>query len=161
MPVEFQIRLAAPDDAEIIAQVLHGSFVEFRPLYTQGGFAATSLPADQVAARMSQGPVWIAFHEDAVLGSVAAVIEEESVYMRGMAVLPSARGLGVGGRLVETVEQWTLKQGLNRIFLSTTPFLYAAIRLYEKHGFQRMDTAPHELFGTPLFLMEKKLSRHQ
>jgi GNAT superfamily N-acetyltransferase len=142
-----------------IAGVLHESFVEFEPLYTREGFAATALTPEQVAARMREGPAWIAFHEEVILGSVAAVIKKESVYMRGMAVLPAARGLGVGARLVETVEEWTLKQGLSRVFLSTTPFLHSAIRLYEKQGFQRMNVPPQDLLGTPLFMMEKKISQ--
>jgi hypothetical protein len=42
------------------------------------------------------------------------------------------------------------------LFLSTTPFLNAAIRLYELNGFRRPGE-PHDLFGTPLFTMEKFL----
>ena len=45
------------------------------------------------------------------------------------------------------------------MFLSTTPFLESAIRLYEKFGFQRTSDGPLDLFGTPLFTMQKSLSR--
>ena len=48
-------------------------------------------------------------------------------------------------------------QGFQRMFLSTTPFLLAAVRLYEQFGFQPTDAGPRELFGTPLFTMEKRL----
>ena len=54
------------------------------------------LGTDQVLARMQEGPVWVALREGAVLGTVAAVVKGESVYIRGMAVLPSARGSGAG-----------------------------------------------------------------
>jgi ribosomal protein S18 acetylase RimI-like enzyme len=42
-----------------------------------------------------------------------------------------------------------------RLFLSTTPFLDRAISLYERFGFQRNEEGLRELFGTPLFTMEK------
>jgi GNAT superfamily N-acetyltransferase len=81
--------------------------------------------------------------------------------MRGMGVVPDARGLGIGARLREQVERWATDQGgvriFLRIFLSTTPFLNAAIRLYERFGFRRTDEGPHDLSGTPLFTMKKNV----
>jgi GNAT superfamily N-acetyltransferase len=77
--------------------------------------------------------------------------------MRGMGVVPDARGLGIGARLLEQVERWATDQGGVRIFLSTTPFLNAAIRLYERFGFRRTDEGPHDLSGTPLFTMKKNV----
>jgi GNAT superfamily N-acetyltransferase len=151
---EIQIRRAGPEDAGAIARVLYESFVEYKPLYTPGGFSATALDEQQVVARMSEGPVWVAEREGQIAGSVAAVIKSGSVYMRGMAVLANVRGFGVGGRLIEVVERWGQKSGFSRISLSTTPFLHSAIRLYEKHGFRRID-GQLDLFGTPLFAMEK------
>lgn len=151
------IRRAERDDAQAIAGVLHQSFIEFKALYTDDGFAATALSAEQVISRMQEGPVWVALHEDALLGTVAAVVKDESVYIRGMAVLPRARGTGVGAQLLQQIETWTRQEGYNRLFLSTTPFLDSAIRLYERFGFRRTDPELHDLFGTPLFTMEKFL----
>jgi putative acetyltransferase len=152
-----EVRLAGPEDAPVIAAVLHASFVEFKSLYTEGGFAATALGLERVLIRMREGPVWVALREGVVMGTVAAVVRDESVYVRGMAVLPEARGSGAGARLLRQVEDWTRGQGLTRLFLSTTPFLDSAIRLYERFGFRRMDDGLHDLFGTPLFTMEKTL----
>ena len=55
-----QIRLATPDDLTSLACLLHDSFVEYRSLYTQEGFAATTPSNDQLLQRMNEGPVWIA-----------------------------------------------------------------------------------------------------
>jgi ribosomal protein S18 acetylase RimI-like enzyme len=44
------------------------------------------------------------------------------------------------------------------MLLSTAPFLDRAIRLYERFGFRRTNEGPHDLFGTPLFSMEKVIS---
>lgn len=153
------IRPAGPNDAPAIAVVLYQSFAECRPLYTERGFAATALTAEQIVMRMQEGPVWAALREAVVLGTVSAVANGESVYIRGMAVLPVARGSGTGAALLRCVEDWAVSQGSSRLFLSTTPFLDSAIRLYQGSGFSRTDKGPHELFGTPLFTMEKEISK--
>jgi GNAT superfamily N-acetyltransferase len=154
---EIQIRDAGPQDAADIAKVLFESFVEYEGLYTREGFAATTPNADQIMARMREGPTWVAFRGATLLGSVGAVVKEQAVYMRGMGVLPAARGLRVGARLLQCVEDWAFGQGCCRVFLSTTPFLKAAISLYEGAGFRRTEDGPRDLFGTPLFTMEKNL----
>jgi GNAT superfamily N-acetyltransferase len=74
-----------------------------------------------------------------------------------MAVLSSHRGHGIGHLLLQAVEQFAIAQGFQCMFLSTTPFLEQAIRLYEQFGFHRAHDVPHELFGTPLFSMVKRL----
>lgn len=154
-----QIRSAEIEDCVAIAGVLRESFAEFKPLYTDGGFAATALGSEQIEARMREGPVWVALGDAVIVGTVSAVKNGESVYVRGMAVLPSARGSGAGSRLLEQVECWAVDGNISRIFLSTTPFLDSAIRLYEKFGFQRIVEGPHDLFGTPLFRMEKVIGK--
>jgi len=159
MTEEIQIRLAGPEDAAAIAAVLYESFAEFRPLYTDGGFAATTPDAEHVSLRMREGTAWLAVREGTVLGTVTAVVRGDAIYMRGMAVLPAARGSGTGARLVEEVERFALRERCGRIFLRTTPFLKAAIRLYERCGFRRTDAGPHDLFGTPLLTMEKTVQR--
>jgi GNAT superfamily N-acetyltransferase len=156
--LELQIRPVDPEEASLVATVLYKSFAEYESFYTPEGFSATTPNADHILHRMSEGPVWAAYRGAEMLGTVAAVIKGESLYMRGMAVAPSARGLGVGTRLLFQVEKWARQQGCVRMFLNTTPFLSAAIRLYEGSGFRRTGEGPHDLFGTPLFSMEKVVS---
>jgi GNAT superfamily N-acetyltransferase len=161
MPVALQIKIrrAGPNDAQAIAEVLHASFIEFKALYTDGGFAATTPSAEKIVKRMSEGPVWVALLDGSVAGTVAAAVKDESVYVRGMAVLPAARGAGVGAKLLQQVERWAASEFHARIFLSTTPFLTSAIGLYERFGFRRTDDHLHDLLGTPLFTMEKIVPR--
>lgn len=155
------IRLAANADAEKIANVLLRSFDEYRPSYTSRAFDATTPSAKGVLARLQEGPIWVAEHDGDVIGTVSAVRREDSVYIRGMAVLPNAREKHIGSVLLERVELFAREASCRRVFLSTTPFLDRAIRLYERCGFQRIDDGAHDLFGTPLFTMEKWLVRHQ
>jgi len=99
--------------------------------------------------------------EDApiVSGILRQSFADDPVHIRGMAVLPAARTIGVGSDLLAHMESWALEQACSRLFLSTTPFLHTAIRMYERFGFRQNDQGSHDLFGTPLFTMEKRIVR--
>ena len=152
-----QIRAATTEDAEAIASVLSRSFAEFKSAYTPEGFAATTPTADQLRARWSEGQVWIAVINDSVVGTVSAVIQNDALYVRSMAVLPAERGQSIGRLLLKEAEAYALASNCKRLLLSTTPFLSEAIKLYERSGFRHSTEGPRELFGTPLFTMEKQL----
>lgn len=151
------IRLAVPDDAAAITSLLLKSFVEYKALYTSEGFAATVCTPDVVKARMDEGPVWVAQENQTIVGTMSAILKGERLYIRGMAVDPAARGKRIGRKLLDYAEGFALKKKLRCLFLSTTPFLSRAIKLYEDYGFRHHDEGPDNLFGTPLFTMLKHL----
>lgn len=154
---DVKIRLADASDAETIATVLYESFVEYESLYTPKGFAATSITSEEIVNRMREGPVWVAVRNEVIVGTASVVPKDESLYLRGMAVLPTARGQRTGELMLAQIEIFAVTEGLHRLFLSSTLFLDRAIRLYERFGFRRTGEGPHELFGTPLFTMEKAM----
>ena len=131
------VRTANILESPAIAAVLHAAFIEFEPIYTPGGFAATIPTTEQIEARWHEGPVWIALQNGAIVGTVSAVPRGESLYVRSMAVLLEARGQHIGERLLDEIEAYAREHGHTRLYLSTTPFLDRAIHLYEKYGFQR------------------------
>src|SRR5579863_8203211 len=94
------VREATPVDARAISGLLRDAFREFEAFYTPEAFGATVLPESGVIARMQQGPVWVVELGPALIGTAAAVCEQESITVRGMAVHPSARGHGVGRMLL-------------------------------------------------------------
>ena len=152
-----QLRLASPDDADAIASVLHQAFREFQHLYTPEGFAATTPSPQQIHGRFHQGPVWIAKSDNRIVGTAAAMPEENVLYIRSVAVLPPYAGHGIGKLLLEQIEQFAKSAGYNQLLLTTTPFLTAAIHLYERVGFRHLEDGPRDLFGTPLLAMAKDL----
>lgn len=152
-----EVRRALPSEADAISRVLHEAFVEFESSYIHEAYAATTPGTEQVANRFAEGPLWVAVQDGTIVGTVSAVPKGDALYVRSMAVLSDARGLGIGVLLLAEVESYALAHGHKTLFLSTTPFLTGAIRLYERAGFQRTDDGPHDLFGTPLFTMVKTL----
>jgi len=153
-----QLRRARAGDEIAISSVLLEAFREYLPQYTPAGFAATTPSPSEVLQRMEEGPVWVAMIEPDIVGTVSAVLRgERALYIRGMAVLPEARGLQIGNLLFELIEEHAKENGCTKLVLSTTPFLDRAIRLYERLGFVRTEEGPDDLHGTPLFTMEKVL----
>ncbi len=150
------MRLASVDDASAIALILYESFLEYESLYTAEAFAATVLTSEKIRSRITEeGGVWVAQYNDVPAGTVSGLPMNDQLYIRSMAVAPSARGCGVGRLLLRQMERSALDDGLTRLTLKTTPFLTRAIRLYEHFGFRAIDHKPDDLFGTPLIVMEK------
>jgi GNAT superfamily N-acetyltransferase len=153
-----QLHQASQADARAIASILLQVFAEFERLYTKRAYAATVLSTDGIVARMNEGLVWAAVCEGHLVGTAAAVRRGTGLYVRGMAVVPAARGFGIGLLLLKEAESFAKIVRAPRLFLSTTPFLLRAIQLYQAFGFHRTEEGPHDLFGTPLFTMEKLLT---
>ncbi len=93
------------------------------------------MPNRVIAARLDEGPIWVAESGGLVVGTVAAIARDDGRYIRSMAVAPMARSQGIGARLLEAIEACAVPAGHRRLTLSTTPFLGAAIALYERAGF--------------------------
>ena len=150
------IERAIPSDAGSIAGLLPGAFLEFKSLYTPAGFQATTPSAAEIIDRLAEGPTWIAKDGEIVVGTVSAIPQGDEVYIRSMAILPAQRGQGTASQLLTIVHAYAVSCGARRLVLSTTPFLSAAIRLYERTGFRRLP-GELDLHGTPLFVMVKEL----
>ncbi len=151
------IRLAEAYEAASIASVLYQAFVEYESVYTPEAFSATTPATEQIHLRWGEGPVWVAVQNNSIVGTVSAVPQGEALYIRSMALLPTVRGQGIGRLLLQAIEGFARARGCQRLFLSTTPFLLRAIRLYEHFGFRRSDEGANNLFGTPLLTMVKTL----
>ena len=154
-----QIRRATGADAEAVAQLLRDAFAEYERLYTRAGYAATTPDAQTIRARLADGPTWAAHEDGEILATVAAVAKDDGVYVRSMAVAPASRGKRTALHLMRQLELFAVSSKAPRLFLSTTPFLFSAIRLYESLGFRRTGEPPDDLHGTPLVTLARRLER--
>ena len=152
-----EIRRATASDMEAVAAVLRDAFLEFRHLYTKAAYAETTPDPDTLRRRLEEGPTWVATLQGKIVGTISAVEKPNGIYVRSTAVLRSARGNRITKLLLEEVQSFALSCGADRLILSTTLFLHAAIHLYGDFGFRRTRAPPNDLFNTPLFTMEKKL----
>jgi len=102
---------------------------------------------------------WIAERDGQNIGCVFLVQardEKTDRPERGVAQLrllliePSARGLGIGARLVAECERFARQAGYRRIKLWTQSTLLAARAIYGKAGYRLVGSEPHHSFGADL-----------
>jgi DNA-binding MarR family transcriptional regulator/GNAT superfamily N-acetyltransferase len=94
---------------------------------------------------------WIAERDGVPVGSVFLVrVDDETAKLRILLVEPSARGLGIGGRLVEECTSFARRAGYRRITLWTHSILVEARRLYARAGYRIVETQPFRGFGQEL-----------
>jgi GNAT superfamily N-acetyltransferase len=95
---------------------------------------------------------WIAELDGERVGCVfcAAADAEDTAQLRLLLVEPSARGAGVGSRLVDECLRFARRSGYRRITLWTNDVLPAARRIYERAGFGCDRREPHHSFGCDL-----------
>jgi GNAT superfamily N-acetyltransferase len=109
-------------------------------------YAATATPGRDAA--------WIAEDGGRRVGCVfcVAAAEDGVAQLRILLVDPSARGQGVGGRLVDECLAFATAAGYRRMRLWTNSPLVAARTVYLSRGFRLVseDAEPHVDFGVPM-----------
>lgn len=94
---------------------------------------------------------WIAEREGAIIGSVFLVRKSPTVgQLRLLFVEPSARGVGLGGRLVDECIDFAREVGYRKITLWTHSNLEAARHIYQLKGFRRVHVESYRAFGQDL-----------
>jgi GNAT superfamily N-acetyltransferase len=94
---------------------------------------------------------WIAEVDGERAGSVMCVrVDDQTAKLRLLLVEPWARGLGLGGRLVDECIAFARAVGYQTLVLWTNSVLIEARRIYERRGFRLFEEEPHRGFGHDL-----------
>ncbi len=102
---------------------------------------------------------WIAERDGAPLGSIFLVQARDettqapvdgTAQLRMLLIEPSARGLGLGKRLVNECTRFARQAGYRRLMLWTNATLLAARGIYAKAGYVLTHTERHHSFGHDL-----------
>ncbi|WP_298846234.1 GNAT family N-acetyltransferase [uncultured Ruegeria sp.] len=94
---------------------------------------------------------WIAEHAGQRLGSIFCVgIDESTAKLRLFLLVPEARGLGLGKRLLEACTGFARTAGYHEMVLWTHESHTAACALYKAFGWELIDSKPVHSFGVDL-----------
>ena len=134
------IRQAVLADLAVVARL----FDAYRQFYGQPGNLATA--SEFLRARFEHGESVVFMAVDAAgaaLGFAQLYPSHSSVSLARIFILndlfvaPSARGLGVGKRLIAAAEEFAIALGAVRLTLSTANTNFTAQALYQSAGWQR------------------------
>ena len=83
--------------------------------------------------------VVLAYDDDAAAVGCGAIkpFDETSTEIKRMYVLPTHRGQGIAGQILQELESWSHELGYTNTVLETANDMPDAIGLYEKHGYER------------------------
>jgi len=124
-----------------------------------GGFdLGTSLPVDDRDLVPPHGAFLVASIDgETVAGGCVKTMAPRVGYLKRMWVAESARGLGLGRRMLEALEAETRALGLTTLRLETNKALHEAIALYRSAGYREVKPFNDEPYATHWF--EKRLRR--
>jgi ribosomal protein S18 acetylase RimI-like enzyme len=101
------------------------------------------------------GEIFFALREGNVVGTCATIVRDgETVELAKLAVDPAARGHGIGQKLTEAAIAWSRRRGARSIVLVSSSKLQAALRLYQRLGFQHRPLPPNPGYASADVFME-------
>jgi DNA-binding MarR family transcriptional regulator/GNAT superfamily N-acetyltransferase len=132
-------------------------FAELDRRFRTGFDPAASISADDDELRLPAGLLLLATLRDEPVGCGALKFHAEApIELKRMWVAPSARGLGLGRRILAELETQAAERGGRAIHLETNGSLDEAIGLYRSSGYVEVDAFNDEPYAAHWF--EKRLA---
>ena len=130
------IAIVPYDDAHASAfDRLNRAWLEEHALLEEGDLAHLEQPRMSILDK--GGAIFVALAGDAVVGTCGVLpVGERVVELVKLAVDEQARGCGLGNRLTVAAIDWARSHGAEKLALVSSTKLGAALRLYERLGFQ-------------------------
>jgi len=157
--IEIRHELRAGDLGRIIA--LHGKCYNSLPGFgfKFEAFVARTL-AEYVLETGENGRIWLAERDRELVGCTAIVLRDrQQAQLRWVLVDQSARGAGLGKKLVSRALKFARDNACRAVILETTDGLPESQSLYENLGFSVAANSEEELWDgvRPLIVMEMPL----
>ncbi|SRR5258706_3101885 len=152
------IRIERVDPASRVARwCVAQYFAELAERFEEGFDPSQSLPTDDTEWRFPLGAFLVASvdGEPVACGAVKAIAPGIG-YMKRMWVAGTARGLGLGRRMLAALETQAVELGFTTLRLETHRALAEAIRLYRSSGYEEVAPFNTEPYANHWF--EKRLS---
>jgi DNA-binding MarR family transcriptional regulator/N-acetylglutamate synthase-like GNAT family acetyltransferase len=158
-PAAFVLRSPRPGDLGWVVQRNGALYAQEYGWDASYEALVARIMADYAARADPREAGWIAELDGMPVGCVFCMRKDDSAaQLRLLLVDPAARGLGLGERLVAECLAFARRAGYPEIVLWTNDILAAARRIYQRFGFELVDSAPHHSFGHDLVGQNWRLS---
>jgi len=144
-PSEVTIREFEPGDETAFQQLNEEWIIEFFDSLEPQDETVINDPQRNILG--AGGRIFFAVRQRQIVGCCALVAGLHGYEVAKMAVMASARGAGIGTKLLERVIAAARELGATRLFLETNRKLGPAIRLYESAGFRHLP--PERFYPSP------------
>lgn len=136
------VRLATPEDAELMHDVTQRAFAEYLGVLRVPSSAHAETVADVRRALVACGGAlaWVA---GACVGSARFALEPEVLYVGRVAVLPEFRRRGIASRLMRFIEAHAPSLGRDAVSLKARGALPSNVELYRSLGYEVLIDRPH------------------
>lgn len=156
-----EIEVISSDDNKAIESVIRNVFIEHGIDRPGTAFFDPSLKDMFATYTGIRRKYFVAKEEGKVIGGAGIYptegLPDDTCELVKMYLLKEYRGRGIGKALIEKCMHAANDFGYKNIYLETTPELNAAIKMYEKSGFQsiekRMGNSGHHSCG--IFMLKK------
>jgi ribosomal protein S18 acetylase RimI-like enzyme len=123
-------------------------FLELDRRFDTGFDPAKSIPADEESLRRPSGLIMVATLRGEPIGCGALKFHGRNpAELKRMWVAPSARGLGLGRRILSDLELHAAKHGARTVRLETNKTLVEAISLYQSAGYREVKPFNNEPYA--------------
>ena len=144
----FVVRDGNPADVEAASALIRAAYAEYKPFYPQDRWSDYIANVGKLGERPDGYQLVLAVDAERLVGAVLFYPDASragqgdwppgSAALLRLAVLPVARGHGVGRALVEECIRRARALGVNSLALHTTVWMAVARAMYERMGFVRV-----------------------
>ncbi len=133
------IRPIRPGDNPAIARIIRDSLTEFGANRPGTVYYDPTTDALFELFQQERSAYWVAELEDRILGGAGIFptpgLATDTCELVKMYLVPEARGMGLGKKMIETCFHTARELGYKKVYLETMPELEKAVKVYEKLGF--------------------------
>jgi len=152
-----RVKLASESDAAEIAALYKRVWDEYRDK-----FPVELIRSRQPSAERMKGWIWddayfVARMGSKIVGVMGCSLKHGTCLLMHMVVDRGYRRRGIGSALTKRAINYAKENGSTKVWLDTTPRLYEAMALYQKHGFVRCGHLRRHYWGEDIYLYELML----
>lgn len=159
-PSSINIRPIQPKDNPGIAKIIRDTLAEFGANHPGTVYYDASTDHLYELFQIAGSAYFIAESDGVIIGGAGIYPTENlpggTCELVKMYLLPGARGLGLGKKMIELCLQTAQQNGYKQVYLESMPELRKALSVYEKMGFVYLDAplgnSGH--FGCDLWMMK-------